>query len=71
MTSSEPRRSTNQINPVPQRPRPPLPTDTQDYARWTNLFARTSSTATATSELAYGCVDWYLYSGEPLRSISC
>lgn len=44
--------------------------DAQDYVRWTNLFARTSSTETATGDLAYGCVDWYLYSGEPLRSVS-
>lgn len=69
MMPSEPRTSTNQIKPVPPRPRLPHPTDTQDLARWSNLFARASSTETVTSDLAYGCVDWYLYSGEPLRSV--
>jgi hypothetical protein len=69
MLPSEPRTSTNQIKPLPQRPRLPNPTDTQDRERWTNLFARTCSSEAAAADLAYGCVDWYLYGGEPLRSV--
>jgi hypothetical protein len=69
MMPSEPRTSTNQIKPLSPRPRLPLPMDAQDYVRWSNLFARTSSTETATGDLAYGCVDWYLYNGEPLGSV--
>ena len=68
MTSSEPRPVTNQIKSLPQLPRTPNSTDVQDIARWTNLFARTSSTEIASNDLAYGCVDWYLYNGEPLGS---
>ena len=69
MIPAEPRPVTNQSKPLQQRPRMPLSTDTQDSARWTNLFARASSADSATDDLAYGCVDWYLYSGEPLRSV--
>jgi hypothetical protein len=68
MMPSQPRTSTNPIKPLPQRPRLSSPTDLQDAVRWTNLFARTTSAET-TGDLAYGCVDWYLYSGEPLRSV--
>jgi hypothetical protein len=69
MLPSEPHTSTNQIKPQPQHPRLPQPTATQDHERWTNLFARTCSSETAAADLAYGCVDWYLYNGEPLRSV--
>lgn len=69
MLSTEPRTSTKQIKPLPPRPPVPHPTDTQDHARWTHLLARTAGDGTATGDLAYGCVDWYLYSGEALRSM--
>ena len=70
MMPSKPRTFTNQIKSLPARPRMAPPTDMQDHVRWSNLFARTSSTETATGDLAYGCVDWYLYSGKPLSSVS-
>jgi len=69
MMPSEPRPSAKQIKPLPQRPRVPHAANTQDYERWTNLFARASSAEAATGDLAYGCVDWYLYSGKPLQSV--
>ena len=69
MMPSERRTSTNQIKYLSSRPRVPPPTDTQDPVRWTDLFARTASTATATGDLVYGCVDWYLYSGEALTPV--
>lgn len=71
MMPTEPRLSTSQLKPAMQRPGMPLSTGAQDqdHVRWKNLFARTAGADTATGDLAYGCVDWYLYSGEPLRSV--
>jgi hypothetical protein len=69
MMPSEPLSSAKQIKPLPQRPHMAHATNAQDYERWANLFARTSSAEAATADLAYGCVDWYLYSGEPLQSV--
>ena len=56
--------TTNQIKSLPQIP----PSEKQVEAR-KNLFARPLSADAATGDLAYGCVDWFLYSGEPLGSV--
>lgn len=70
MASSESRLSSRQIKSLLQQPRTAPLSGAQDDARWKNLASRTLGAATGPSDLAYGCVDWYLYNGETLRSVS-
>lgn len=42
-----------------------------EQARLMNLLARACGAESSTQELAYGCVDWYLYSPDAVAPATC
>jgi hypothetical protein len=56
--------------PSRQGQAPVQASDSHDDARLMNMLARAASAEREAGELAYGCVDWYLYGPEALSPVS-
>ena len=69
MKQSQTRPSSSVSKPSRQGQAPLQANDSPDDARLMNMLARASSAKHEAGELAYGCVDWYLYGPEALSAI--
>jgi hypothetical protein len=70
MTQLKPQDGERAPNPPPHSQAVINPGISQDHAGVMNLLARLRNTDTPSQELAYGCVDWYLYGPETLAAVS-
>jgi hypothetical protein len=70
VTPSEP--LANRAPPSPKPAQVLVNTDDSDeQARLMNLLARACGVESSAQELAYGCVDWYLYGAEAGAPATC
>jgi hypothetical protein len=69
MAQSQPRPIDSASSLNWHRQAPVQSSDPYDSTRLMNTVARAASTEREAGELAYGCVDWFLYGPEALSSI--